>query len=105
MWVGTEMPRDFKEFHYIQPPFPGFVFGDEGLVLAKPISELLLRKLRLFTGSDKGLNEAPVLFRSKRLVHAGNRGLIQGANRVNPKSELSQNRILPVASPQLAQIA
>lgn len=41
-WIGSHRPGDGNELRHVQTPLPAFIFGDERLVLAKPLGELLL---------------------------------------------------------------
>ena len=53
MGIGTKDVSDVEELHHIQAPLALLDLGDEGLMPAEPLCDLLLRQVRRFSSSDQ----------------------------------------------------
>ena len=68
--IGTEGTGNLEKLDDVQPSFPTFVLGHEGLRPAEPLADLLLSEARRFACGDKQFAKLGMLGAVDRFAHA-----------------------------------
>ena len=87
--LGTERPRDMDELDDAQAPLAAFVLGDERLVVAEPLGDLLLGEAMTHAQLAEQLPELLLLRRAQGIAHEEGPGSTAAAPAHNPIFGLS----------------